>query len=77
MVSLTGEEGFGISQASLIAMAGLLANWIAKKKKKNGRFHTFPEKEKFSFLPFKPEPEGFSWRYSVFNLHLPQGLGLG
>ena len=48
-----------------------------QKKKKNGRFHTFPEKEKFSFLPFKPEPEGFSWRYSVFNLHLPQGLGLG
>lgn len=34
MVSLTGEEGFGISQASLIAMAGLLANWIAKKKKR-------------------------------------------
>lgn len=34
MVSLTGEEGFGISQASLIAMAGLLAIWIAKKKKK-------------------------------------------
>lgn len=56
MVSLAGEDGFGISQASLIAMAGLLASWIAKKKK-NGRFHTFPEKEQFSFLPFKPEPE--------------------
>ena len=48
-----------------------------KKKKKNGRCHTFPEKEQFSFLPFKPEPEGFSWRCSVFNLYLPQGLGLG
>ena len=35
VVSLTGEEGFGISQASFIAKAGLLASWIAKEKEQN------------------------------------------
>ena len=73
MVSLTGEEGFGISQASLIAMAGLLASWIAKEKEWN--ISHFPEKEQFSFLPFNPEPECFSWRCSVLQPMPTSGSG--